>query len=44
MNFRCCAIIPSYNHSAVIAEIVRELRGNGLHVFIIEDSSNNAHR
>lgn len=44
MSFRCCAIIPSRNHSAVIGEIARELRDNGLFVFIIDDGSDIAHR
>ncbi|MBF6568206.1 MAG: glycosyltransferase family 2 protein [Candidatus Binataceae bacterium] len=44
MTFRCCAIIPSHNHSAVIGEIVRQLRSDGLAVFIIDDGSDDVHR
>jgi predicted LPLAT superfamily acyltransferase len=44
MSFQCCAIIPSHNHSAVIAEIVSALRANGLFVFIIDDGSDDAHQ
>ena len=44
MSLRCCAIIPSRNHTAVIGEIVRELRGHGLHVFIVDDGSDEAHQ
>ena len=44
MSLRCCAIIPSRNHTAVIGEIVRELRGHGLHVFIVDDGSDEPHR
>ncbi len=44
MSWRCCAIIPSRNHTAVIGEIVRELRGHGLDVFIVDDGSNEPHR
>ena len=44
MSFRCCAIIPSRNHSAVIGTIVRQLRDLGLPVFIIDDGSDEPHR
>ena len=44
MSFKCCAIIPSHNHSAVIGDIVRELRGNDLFVFVIDDDSEGVHR
>jgi glycosyltransferase involved in cell wall biosynthesis len=44
MSFQCCAIIPSHNHSAVIAEIVGALRANGLFVFVIDDGSDDAHQ
>jgi predicted LPLAT superfamily acyltransferase len=39
MTFKCCAIIPSYNHGAVIGELVRHLRSLDLTVFIIDDGS-----
>lgn len=39
MIFRCCAIIPSYNHSAAVGDLVRRLRDLGLPVFIIDDGS-----
>ncbi|MGA2411150.1 MAG: glycosyltransferase, partial [Candidatus Binataceae bacterium] len=44
MTLRCCAIIPSHNHSAVIGEIARELRSKGLFLFIIDDGSGDPHR
>ncbi|MHB8381509.1 MAG: glycosyltransferase family 2 protein [Candidatus Binataceae bacterium] len=39
MTFRCCAVIPSYNHFEVIGELVRRLRELELPVFIIDDGS-----
>ena len=39
MTFKCCAIIPSYNHSEMVGELVRRLREVGLPVFIIDDGS-----
>lgn len=39
MTFKCCAIIPSYNHSEVAGELVRRLREAGLAVYIIDDGS-----
>jgi predicted LPLAT superfamily acyltransferase/glycosyltransferase involved in cell wall biosynthesis len=39
MTFKCCAIIPSCNHSAALIEIVGKLRESGLFVFIIDDGS-----
>ena len=39
MTFTCCAIIPSYNHCEMVAEIVRRLREAELAVFIIDDGS-----
>ncbi|MBI3759845.1 MAG: glycosyltransferase family 2 protein, partial [Deltaproteobacteria bacterium] len=44
MSFKRCAIVPSHNHSAMIGEIVRELRGNDLFVFVIDDGSDEVHR
>ncbi|HLI79453.1 MAG TPA: glycosyltransferase [Candidatus Binataceae bacterium] len=39
MRLKCCAIIPSYNHSEMIGELVRHVRELGLPVFIIDDGS-----
>jgi predicted LPLAT superfamily acyltransferase len=39
MTFKCCAIIPSFNHSKAVGETVRLLRGAELPVFIIDDGS-----
>jgi predicted LPLAT superfamily acyltransferase len=39
MSFKCCAVIPSFNHSEVIGELVRVLRDAELPVFIIDDGS-----
>ncbi|HLW70762.1 MAG TPA: glycosyltransferase [Candidatus Binataceae bacterium] len=39
MTFKCCAIIPSYNHSKMVGELVRRLRELELPVFIIDDGS-----
>lgn len=39
MTFRPCAIVPSRNHAAVLADIVARLRAAGLAVFIIDDAS-----
>jgi predicted LPLAT superfamily acyltransferase len=44
MTFRCCAIIPSHNHTTVIDEITRELIAQRLFVFIIDDGSDTVHR
>lgn len=34
-----CAVIPSYNVSASIGKIVREIRGQGIEVIVIDDGS-----
>jgi len=39
MSFKCCAIIPSYNHSEMVGELVRHVRELGLPTFIIDDGS-----
>jgi predicted LPLAT superfamily acyltransferase len=39
MTFRPCAIVPSRNHAAVLADIVQRLRAAGLAVFIVDDAS-----
>lgn len=44
MSRRCCAVLPSRNHTAAIGAIVRELRGQGLDVFIVDDGSDQPHR
>jgi predicted LPLAT superfamily acyltransferase len=36
---KCCAIIPSFNHSEVVGQLVRRLRDASLPVFIIDDGS-----
>jgi len=44
MTIRPCAIIPTYNHSQVIEEIVVSLRALKLPVFIVDDGSAEKHR
>lgn len=39
MDFRLCAIIPSYNHSNAVAGIVQALRGLEIPVYIIDDGN-----
>ena len=39
MTFKCCAIVPSFNHCEVLGELVRRLRDAKLAVFIIDDGS-----
>lgn len=39
MTFKCCAIIPSYNHGEMVGQLVRRLREVSLPVFIIDDGS-----
>lgn len=39
MSFRCCAILPSYNHARAIAGIVARLHDYGLPVFVVDDGS-----
>jgi len=44
MSFRCCAIIPSHNHTAVIGAIVQRLIAEGISVFVIDDGSDRVHQ
>ncbi len=44
MTFKCCAIVPSYNHGALAGELVRRLRELELSVFIVDDGSDDATR
>jgi predicted LPLAT superfamily acyltransferase len=39
MTFKCCSIIPSYNHSEMVGELVRRMRDADLPLFIIDDGS-----
>jgi predicted LPLAT superfamily acyltransferase len=39
MTTRFCAIVPSYNHSRAVGDVVARLRGFGLPVFVIDDGS-----
>ena len=39
MTFKCCAIIPSYNHGEMVGQLVQRLREVSLPVFIIDDGS-----
>lgn len=39
MTINICAIVPSFNHHLVIANVVKDLRAKGLAVFIIDDGS-----
>ena len=39
MSFKCCAIVPSYNHGEPARQVVERLRDFGLTVFIIDDGS-----
>jgi predicted LPLAT superfamily acyltransferase len=39
MTIRLCAIVPSYNHTRVIGEVVARLRNYGLPVLVIDDGS-----
>jgi predicted LPLAT superfamily acyltransferase len=44
MTFKCCAIIPSYNHHEKVGGLVQCLRDLKLAVFIIDDGSDEATR
>lgn len=44
MTFKCSAIIPSHNHADAVGDIVRQLRGLALPVFIIDDGSDDSTR
>jgi len=44
MTFKCCALVPSYNHCEMVGELVRRLRELGLAVFIIDDGNEDAAR
>lgn len=39
MTFKCCAIIPSFNHCEMVGQLVQRLRDINLPVFIIDDGS-----
>jgi predicted LPLAT superfamily acyltransferase len=39
MNFRACAIVPSFNHHRVIGQVVDRLCALGLPVFVLDDGS-----
>jgi predicted LPLAT superfamily acyltransferase len=39
MSLRICAIVPSYNHTSVIGDVIANLRHLGLPVFVIDDGS-----
>ncbi len=38
-SYRCCAIVPVYNHHLKIAQVVRSLVAHGLEVLLINDGS-----
>jgi len=40
MTFKCCALVPSFNHSEMVGRLVQRLRELNLPVFIIDDGSN----
>jgi predicted LPLAT superfamily acyltransferase len=44
MTFKCCALVPSYNHCEFVEELARRLRELGLAVIIIDDGSEDAAR
>ncbi|MGB0683245.1 MAG: glycosyltransferase family 2 protein [Magnetovibrionaceae bacterium] len=44
MNIHPCAVVPSHNHSEVIAEMIRALRDQGLPVLVIDDGSDEPSR
>jgi predicted LPLAT superfamily acyltransferase len=44
MTFKCCALIPTYNHHEKVGELVRCLRDLKLPVFVIDDGSDEATR
>lgn len=37
--FRPCAVVPALNEADTIERVVRELRGHGLHVLVVDDGS-----
>ncbi len=39
MNYRLCALLPTYNHHTRLSEITERLRTAGLPVFIVDDGS-----
>jgi predicted LPLAT superfamily acyltransferase len=39
MTFKCCAIVPSYNHGEMVGKLIQRLRDINLPVFIIDDGS-----
>ncbi len=39
MTFKCCAIVPSFNHCEMVDQLVRHLRDVNLPVFVIDDGS-----
>jgi predicted LPLAT superfamily acyltransferase len=39
MNCRTCAVIPTFNHSRALPEIVERLHAHGLAVFVVDDGS-----
>jgi predicted LPLAT superfamily acyltransferase len=39
MSFKPCAIVPSRNHHIAMAGIIHQLRAADLHVFVIDDAS-----
>lgn len=43
MSFQPCAVIPVYNHSAALREIVMRLRGHGLFCLLVDDGSTVEH-
>jgi len=39
MTFKCCAVVPSFNHSEMVSQLVERLRELNLPVLIIDDGS-----
>lgn len=42
MMFKPCVIIPVYDHEHAIAGVVRSVQRHGVHIFLIDDGSNEA--
>lgn len=39
MTFKPCLVVPVYDHEHAIGQTVEELRGHGLHCFLVDDGS-----
>lgn len=40
MVYKVCALIPTYNHYRALEDMIVELKGVGLEIFIVDDGSN----